>query len=121
MSNEAYLRVPVTHNDEVERLIRVAVEAAGKQWAALLQQERETANAIIADHSARVAALEETLVFYADPDTYFAIGIFPDPPCGEFMDDFSETEELGAKPGKCARVALGWEPAESAPSEPHQE
>lgn len=42
------------------------------------------------------------LEFYADPSTYFAIGIFPDSPCGEFIDDFSETH-LGLKPGKRAR------------------
>ncbi len=47
----------------------------------------------------------EALRFYADPDTYFAIGFFPDPPNGEFMDDFEETH-LGAKPGKRARAAL---------------
>jgi hypothetical protein len=49
--------------------------------------------------------LREALEFYADPDTYFAVGIFPDPPCGNFMDDFSDTE-LGRKPGKRARAVL---------------
>ena len=49
---------------------------------------------------------EPVLAFYADPDTYFAIGIFPDPPNGPFMDDFSKTAELGHKPGKRAREAL---------------
>lgn len=47
----------------------------------------------------------EAVEFYADPDTYFAIGIFPDPPCGDFIEDFSETE-LGYKPGRMAREAL---------------
>jgi len=46
------------------------------------------------------------LSFYADAGTYFAIGFMPDRPCGGFMDDFSMTE-LGRKPGKRARVALG--------------
>ncbi len=54
--------------------------------------------------------LRKALEFYADPETYFAIGFFPDPPNGEFMDDFSETE-LGYKPGKRARIALGLEDA----------
>ena len=48
----------------------------------------------------------ETLEFYADPHTYFAVGFFADPPNGDFMDDFSETEELGSKPGRRAREAL---------------
>jgi hypothetical protein len=62
-------------------------------------------------HDRLVAAL----AFYASPDTYFAIGFFPDPPCGEFMDDFSEhgyedypPEDV--RPGKRARQALSeWE------------
>lgn len=49
--------------------------------------------------------LREALEFYADPETYFAIGIFPDPPCGEFINDFSDTE-LGVKPGAKARAVL---------------
>lgn len=49
--------------------------------------------------------LIEALEFYADPATYFAIGFFPDPPNGDFMLDFDETE-LGAKPGKRARATL---------------
>lgn len=49
----------------------------------------------------------EVLSFYANPETYFAIGFFPDNPAGEFMDDFSETGlELGLKPGKRARDVL---------------
>ena len=49
--------------------------------------------------------LFDALEFYADPATYFAIGFFPDPPNGDFMNDFSETE-LGHKPGKLARETL---------------
>jgi hypothetical protein len=52
-----------------------------------------------------VAELRDVLKFYANPETYFAIGFFPDRPCGEFIDDFSETE-LDMKPGKRARAAL---------------
>jgi len=51
----------------------------------------------------------EAVGFYANPETYVAVGFFPDPPCGEFMDDFSETGDLGRKPGKRARQALGVE------------
>lgn len=55
--------------------------------------------------------LRATIEFYANPDTYFAIGIMPDPPCGEFMDDFSTHEGIGysdgdQRPGKRAREAL---------------
>jgi hypothetical protein len=55
--------------------------------------------------------LAEATDFYADPDTYFAIGIFPDPPCGEFMEDFSKAEResdgyVRDYPGKRAREAL---------------
>ncbi len=51
---------------------------------------------------------EEALTFYADPETYFAIGFLPDHPTGEFINDFSETE-LGYKPGKLARETLRYE------------
>lgn len=49
--------------------------------------------------------LKQTLWFYADPYNYMAIGFFPDPPCGDFIDDFSETE-ISERPGKRARIAL---------------
>jgi len=54
-------------------------------------------------------AMLEALDFYSKPETYFGIGFLPDPPAGAFMEDFSETE-LGMKPGKRARQALGDEP-----------
>lgn len=54
--------------------------------------------------------LEESLMFYADPSTYFAIGLLADKPCGDFINDGSdcEDEDLGIvhKPGKLARTAL---------------
>lgn len=62
--------------------------------------------ALLHDLLTRMQRYEAALGFYADPETYFAIGFFPDPPCGEFMDDFEETKDLGAKPGKRARAAL---------------
>jgi hypothetical protein len=62
----------------------------------------------VANLHKEVAELRAALEFYANPETYFAIGFFPDRPCGEFIDDFSETE-LGMKPGKRARAALRWE------------
>lgn len=47
----------------------------------------------------------EALQFYADPATYFAVGFLADPPAGDFVQDFDETD-LGEKPGKAARIAL---------------
>ena len=57
-------------------------------------------------------ALREALAFYADPETYFAIAVLADRPCGEFADDFSEVwwepvQGMEEKPGKRAREVLG--------------
>lgn len=53
----------------------------------------------------RIAEQEEALRFYADPDTYFAIGLFADPPCGDFVHDLEEIDGV-ERPGKRARAAL---------------
>lgn len=57
---------------------------------------------------ADLARAEEALAFYADPETYFAIGFFPDRPCGEFIEDFDENyvhdDMDGFRPGKRARA-----------------
>lgn len=51
--------------------------------------------------------LAEALAFYADPDSYFAIAIMADRPCGEFADDVSKDETYGRHmPGAKARAAL---------------
>jgi hypothetical protein len=78
-----------------ERL-RSALLGAGKERDAVFQTEIER--------------LRAALKFYADPETYHAIGFFPDPPCGGFVEDFDE--EHGHEfynrpmPGKRARKAL---------------
>lgn len=55
----------------------------------------------------KIEDLVETIRFYADPESYFAIGFFPDSPCGEFINDFEEiNKNLGYKPGKKAREIL---------------
>jgi hypothetical protein len=65
----------------------------------------------------RIRELEDALEFYADPMTYFAIGFFPDAPCGEFIEDgepFDHNMQLCDedsphatwRPGKRARAAL---------------
>ena len=49
----------------------------------------------------------EALLFYADPDNYFAIAFAADPPCGEFVDDFEYSEKYEREmPGKRARKVL---------------
>ena len=60
---------------------------------------------IICEKDKQILKLVKTLAFYADPDTYFAVGFFPDSPNGPIMDDFSNTD-LGKKPGKLARETL---------------
>lgn len=52
-----------------------------------------------------IALIIRTLGFYADPETYFAIGLINDDPCGPFIDDGNDTY-LGDKPGKKAREVL---------------
>jgi hypothetical protein len=52
--------------------------------------------------SQHIQKLIDALLFYADPDTYFAIGFFPDQPCGDFIEDFDDT----GKPGALARKVL---------------
>jgi len=58
----------------------------------------------------KIQKLKDALYFYADPDSYFAIGFFPDRPCGEFMDDFDDkhgfTNYDRPMPGKLARETL---------------
>lgn len=64
------------------------------------------------------------LEFYADPNTYFAVALVPDHPAGEIMTDFGRTADLGMKPGKRARDALGIAepppPDEQAPEPPEE-
>ena len=62
-----------------------------------------------------VAGLRGVLEFYADPATYHAIAFWTDPPCGDFVEDFSEDHGDPfydrAMPGKAAREALApWMP-----------
>ncbi len=47
----------------------------------------------------------DTLQFYADPTTYFAVLLVPDEPAGAIMNDITKTD-LGMKPGHFARHTL---------------
>lgn len=75
---------------------------------------------VVAELASAFTELVMALSFYADPDSYFAIGIFADRPAGEFADDFSEHgdpnyEEGDQRPGKRARAALDrWHKAHQA-------
>lgn len=66
---------------------------------------------------AEIRRLRRALAYYANPETYFAIAMIEDPPCGDFLDDVSETH-LGDKPGKRAREALEAESC-CGPHEPY--
>jgi hypothetical protein len=52
----------------------------------------------------------EALAFYANPESYHAISIFGDRPCGEFADDMDENHGFDLydrpMPGSRAREAL---------------
>ena len=94
---------------------KAAIECAESQRAALrdlnaahatIKLEFERMRLDRADAWAKTARLAKSLVFYAEPGTYFAVAFTFDPPTGGFDDDFEETE-LGWKPGKRAREALG--------------
>ena len=59
--------------------------------------------------------LVEALTFYADPETYFAVSVFGDPPCGafasdigtlEYLDDHGNVVDTEHRPGEYARTVL---------------
>lgn len=59
------------------------------------------------------AKYRRALEFYANPENYVAIAFLPDPPCGDFIKDFSDDHGFdysapGYRPGKRARKALRW-------------
>jgi len=109
------LELLLTHQDDSGE-IRAHIEAIEEEqdfhrdWTAFLAKQLAVVEEKLRLSSVENARLREALDFYADPDTYFAIGFFPDPPCGDFMDDFSTTEYIGEfqvkRPGKRARLAL---------------
>jgi hypothetical protein len=80
-----------------------AALAEVEEWEARLADAHRAAARVEVERD----RLAKALRFYADPETYLAIGFFPDPPCGEFMDDFDDQgPQFGFKPGKRARAAL---------------
>lgn len=73
-------------------------ETARQEFAKEIKSQSEL-------YERQLKVYREALKFYADPETYFAIGFFPDRPCGEFMSDFSKCAD-SVRPGKRARIAF---------------
>jgi len=97
-----------SERETIDYLNKLTKETQGVEYPDLMiTQEHPYVGPDIVTKDEIIEELLETVAFYANPETYFAIGFFPDPPCGEFMEDFSDTDELGVKPGKMARNLLG--------------
>jgi hypothetical protein len=81
---------------------------ASREWAEERHVERMApAIEALAEAQQRERVLREALEFYADPDTYYGIGMAGDSPCGAFLDDLDDAHDPGfSKPGKRARAAL---------------
>ena len=64
----------------------------------------------LATVTAENARLREALQFYANRETWIAVSLFADPPCGEIVYDFDvppdEPNGETPRPGKRARAAL---------------
>lgn len=50
--------------------------------------------------------LRTALAFYAASDTWFAVMLLGDSPCGDIMSDFDTSDDGVERPGKRARAAL---------------
>jgi hypothetical protein len=83
------------------KLAKRFVDLAGK-----FAEQNEQIKQLKTDNEVLIEALE----FYADPESYWAIMIIGDQPCGEFAEDISDDYEhpaiIGPRPGKTARTAL---------------
>lgn len=79
---------------------------------ALLRLRAEKSDERINELLVRVQQLERGLSFYADPDTWFAVWVQGDRPCGQGADDISLIEEHNGfefdrfVPGRLAREIL---------------
>jgi len=57
----------------------------------------------------KFSRLIEALMFYENPDTYHAVSLAFDPPCGPLINDLEYNTEYKRKlPGKLARETLDW-------------
>jgi len=46
--------------------------------------------------------------FYANPDTWVAVSLLPDPPCGDIIRDFRLAPDGSHRPGGRARLSMYW-------------
>ncbi len=60
---------------------------------------------VIGEYSRRLAIALEALRMYADPESYYAVSVFGDRPCGVFAEDHGTTD-VGRSFGAAARRAL---------------
>jgi len=83
---------------ELERLIEIITH---------LQNERDEARRWARKLYVENEKLTDALLFYASPETYFAISLIVDRPAGDFVDDISVVDDdWGERPGKLARETL---------------
>lgn len=54
----------------------------------------------------KLAIMVAAVKFYAEADTWFAVALFPDLPCGPIIDDYDEANDGRIRPGKRARAAI---------------
>jgi hypothetical protein len=107
-----------THEQAHDAVAAQIAMLAGSYWCPDLGgiDEPETLITIRRlEHAARfmraqeraITELHAALEFYASPDTWYAVLLFADPPCGEIANDYSMIEEEGCeRPGARARAAL---------------
>ncbi len=82
------------------------MNSKAQMWQKMCNTNRRLKRKVF-EKDKQITELQEALAFYANPETYIAIGFMPDHPCGEFIEDFEDLQEFGYKPGKRARKALG--------------
>ncbi len=100
LGNKHLLELCTELQERVAYAEKARDEALAEKDAALAKTKDKTKR--MGRHIGRMI---QALTFYADPETYFAIGFMGDPPHGPFLEDFEEID--GAhRPGKKARAAL---------------
>ena len=91
---------PPAVNIRISHAVKLEYEIAREWWLKALEtigKDNRILTGEACEHKELCKCdIAKALTFYADPDTYFAIGFFPDPPCGEFINDFDEEKKPGA-------------------------
>jgi hypothetical protein len=94
-----------------DQACRIVAEHRGQLLIEIKEtiKERDRAYADYAALRSKATRLRAAVEFYADPATYMAIAFLPDPPCGDFVEDFDDPDDPdlpGVRPGKLARATL---------------